>query len=85
MSGEEIRQWITTLGFPVCTAIALGWAMFKIMMRLLDGHFTTLAKVEKNLEEQTKTLVNIQTEIELLSRQIRQSSSGPHHQLPAQQ
>ncbi len=46
MDHDLVIRYISTLGFPICAAIALGWAFWKIGWtvgtRLLDAHLDHL-------------------------------------------
>ena len=53
---------ISTVGFPIATSIALGWAAYRASMQLVAGHLAALDEVTLCMREVREDI-----------RQIRQS------------
>lgn len=50
---ELILRYISTLGFPICVAIAFGWALWKIGNELLATHKQFVADIKANAVQNT--------------------------------
>ncbi len=65
-----MSEWIqlaSNLGFAVCSAIAVGVALWKVMVRLMDSHFTTVDTLRQQLPLQQASLSQIKAETSLLA------------------
>jgi hypothetical protein len=49
---EQAVQLITELGFPVAAAIGLGWFIYKLVIRIVDGMEAKLDTVDEKVESQ---------------------------------
>ena len=49
---EQAVQLITELGFPVAAAIGLGWFIYKLVIRIVDGMEAKLDAVDEKVESQ---------------------------------
>ena len=47
---------IQELGFPIAAAIGLGWFIYKLVIRIVDGMETKLATVDEKVEGQISAL-----------------------------
>ena len=47
---------ITELGFPVAAAFGLGWFIYKLIMRIVDGMETKLDVVDQKVAEQISAI-----------------------------
>ena len=49
---EEIVTIIQQVGFPIAAALGLGWFIYKLIMRIVDGMETKLDVVDEKVAEQ---------------------------------
>ena len=49
---EEIVVIIQQVGFPIAAALGLGWFIYKLIMRIVDGMETKLDVVDEKVAEQ---------------------------------
>lgn len=53
---EQAVQLITELGFPVAAAIGLGWFIYKLVIRIVDGMEAKLDTVDEKVESQIASI-----------------------------
>ncbi len=49
---ESAVTLIQEVGFPIAAAIGLGWFIYKLIMRIVDGMETKLDTVDEKVENQ---------------------------------
>ena len=49
---DSAIQVIQEVGFPIAAAIGLGWFIYKLIMRIVDGMETKLDNVDEKVESQ---------------------------------
>ena len=49
---ESAVQLIQEVGFPIAAALGLGWFIYKLIMRIVDGMETKLDTVDEKVEGQ---------------------------------
>jgi hypothetical protein len=49
---DSAIQVIQEVGFPIASAIGLGWFIYKLIMRIVDGMETKLDNVDEKVESQ---------------------------------
>ena len=49
---ESAVQLIQEVGFPIAAALGLGWFIYKLIMRIVDGMETKLDTVDEKVENQ---------------------------------
>lgn len=81
MTPEQWSSIIQAVGFPICTAIAMGWALWKIGSQLLASHFTLVDQTQKgiiqsatDMKEANRTLDVIANEMSLSRLQQEQQT-----------
>ena len=53
---ESAVTLIQEVGFPIAAAIGLGWFIYKLIMRIVDGMETKLDTVDEKVEGQISAL-----------------------------
>ena len=48
----EVIEIIQQVGFPIAAALGLGWFIYKLIMRIVDGMETKLDVVDEKVAEQ---------------------------------
>lgn len=57
---EEIAyRWIGALGFPICTAVACGWVLYRLGSRLVDTVTKLIDATTTEIPKQTQALAEI--------------------------
>ena len=49
---ESVVTLIQEVGFPIAAALGLGWFIYKLIMRIVDGMETKLDTVDEKVENQ---------------------------------
>ena len=49
---ESVVTLIQEVGFPIAAALGLGWFIYKLIMRIVDGMETKLDTVDEKVESQ---------------------------------
>ena len=49
---EQVVTLIQQVGFPIAAALGLGWFIYKLIMRIVDGMETKLDTVDEKVESQ---------------------------------
>ena len=49
---EQVVSLIQQVGFPIAAALGLGWFIYKLIMRIVDGMETKLDTVDEKVEGQ---------------------------------
>jgi hypothetical protein len=53
---NEVVVFIQEVGFPIAAALGLGWFIYKLIMRIVDGMETKLDTVDEKVEGQISAL-----------------------------
>ena len=53
---EEIVTIIQQVGFPIAAALGLGWFIYKLIMRIVDGMENKLDVVDERVAEQISAM-----------------------------
>jgi len=53
---DSAIQVIQEVGFPIAAAIGLGWFIYKLIMRIVDGMETKLDNVDEKVESQIASI-----------------------------
>ena len=53
---ESVVTLIQEVGFPIAAALGLGWFIYKLIMRIVDGMETKLDTVDEKVESQIAAL-----------------------------
>ncbi len=48
----DVVQVITEVGFPIAAALGLGWFIYKLIMRIVDGMETKIDTVDEKVQAQ---------------------------------
>ena len=54
---ESVVTLIQEVGFPIAAALGLGWFIYKLIMRIVDGMETKLDTVDEKVEGQIAAIV----------------------------
>ena len=66
MEHDIAIKYISTLGFPIFWALAMGWVLFKIGGKLTEGHITYMTENTAEMKKQTKVLDEIKNGLPLV-------------------
>ena len=53
---QEVVTIIQQVGFPIAAALGLGWFIYKLIMRIVDGMETKLDTVDEKVENQISAI-----------------------------
>ena len=53
---DSAIQVIQEVGFPIAAAVGLGWFIYKLIMRIVDGMETKLDNVDEKVESQIASI-----------------------------
>ena len=52
----DVVQIITEVGFPIAAALGLGWFIYKLIMRIVDGMETKIDTVDEKVQAQISAM-----------------------------
>ena len=52
----DVVQVITEVGFPIAAALGLGWFIYKLIMRIVDGMETKIDTVDEKVQAQISAM-----------------------------
>jgi hypothetical protein len=71
MTPDKWTALIQAFGFPIFSAVACGYALWKLGSRLLDSHLAFIKRVEDSVEKLTQSIgamtINSQTQTNVLN------------------
>ena len=59
MTLEQWQGLIQAFGFPICSAVALAWALWRIGNKLLESHLSLMKKAEDSMDRANTGLTNL--------------------------
>lgn len=71
MDHSVILQYVQALGFPICSSMALGWALWKIGGKLLEKFFQHVDAIAPKLER----IAESNDQIKVNSEQIKEHTA----------
>lgn len=76
--GENAYQLISNLGFAIFSAVAIGYAFWKVMNRFVEAHFALVEAFRAHMPLQTDAVRSIKDAVERLEKAISNWPSDPN-------